>query len=107
MGWVNGLYDVGGLGDSWQAAKRRGWPSKDAWRDAGKPAGNYPGWTPPVTPTPPVQPPAPPNPQVPKDAPPASDSGGGFNLSEMLSGIPTTYLLIGGVIIAFMVLKKR
>ncbi len=80
-----------------------GYPSKEAWRLAGKkplPASYVP-------PTPVVVPVAAGSPSItlPAGTPGAAPAGGG--LSSLLSGIPTTYLYIGGALLLFMMMKKR
>jgi hypothetical protein len=85
---------------------QKNFPSKEAWKAAGSPGAETPGQTPG-----PFNPPAglpggssgvgpvsgPPSSVGPQAAP---SSGG------LLGGIPTKYLLIGGVIIALMMFKK-
>jgi len=148
---MNGYYDYGlGTVDpdaEWQAL---GWPSKQAYHQAGRPGVPYSQFRAPAlpTPTPPVAAttdaewqalgwptkqayhqagrPGVPYSQwlafqqsnatgggalVPSSG--ASTSGGsagaasGGGLGSLLSGIPSTYLWIGGALVVFMMLKKR
>lgn len=84
-----------------------GWPSKTEYHQAGRPAVTYSQYLAQraagavITPGNPDGAPATGS-GIPADT---GTSGGG--LGDMLSGIPHTYLLIGGAVVVFMLLKKR
>lgn len=95
-----------GLGDAaGDLFRSLGWPTRAAWKAAGRPKTRYPGSTVGINPVPPVTD----GNQVPIDSVNTSPTGtvtpkvggGGF-----FDSIPTTYLLIGGAVLALMVLKK-
>lgn len=116
--FVNGLYlQDTGLGDAatpeWM---RLGYPDKGSWKRAGGREGSATAYVPGPT-LPPLpggyNPGAggtpPPNPATSGDPTPAAAPSDGImsSLESAFSGIPTTYLLIGGAIVAVMLLKKR
>jgi len=119
--WQPGLADAGtmvplptptGTSKDWQMY---GWPTKTAYRQAGQPQVQYSDW---LTSHPETRgritigAPDTGNGDIgPPTTPGQTDSTGGAgilsSIEHAFSNIPTTYLLIGGAIVAVMVLKKR
>ena len=108
--FVNGNYitDSSGLGQVplWQ---QYGYPTKAACKQAGRAACGLPPSSSPAVPPPSAAIAPVPVSQAPVAVgTPATSNGGVLSGVEgFFSGIPTTYLLIGGAIIAVMLLKKR
>lgn len=103
---VNGLYDIGASGEDtlWS---QYGWPDRATWKAAGRPHSQYGGGT--ITLDPREVPPSPTTPAggTTTTGSTGKSSSGGFDLAGIFSGIPSTYLLIGGAVVLFMLLKKR
>ncbi len=82
-----------------------GYPDKGAWKRAGRPTGNAIVGTPLPTNNAIIGTPLPADPAGPNSAGvPGTDKT--KTPGSLLSGIPTTYLLIGGAMVLLMVMKK-